>query len=260
MRLTVIGCAGSFAGPESAASSYLLEHEDADGRTWRILFDLGSGAFGTLQKVLDPVDLDAVVLSHLHPDHFLDMTGLEVFLAYHERTDLPLLPVHAPASYEDRFNAVMDRPTSIPDGVDRSPFSVHAISDGQILEIGPLRIEVRQVLHPVEAYGFRITDGEHVLVYSGDTDACPQLDELAKDADLYLCEAGYIEGRDDRFPGVHLSGKRAGESATAAGVRHLALTHIPGWTDPHIPLDEATAAFDGPITLVRPLDILDVAR
>lgn len=260
MRLTVIGCAGSFAGKNSAASSYLLEHEDEAGKTWRVLFDLGSGAFGPLQGVIDPVDLDAVVLSHLHPDHFLDVTGLEVYLAYHERTDLPLLPIHAPASFEARLNAVMDRETSIPSGVERSPFAPQTIHDGQVLRIGPLSIDVRRVLHPVEAYGFRITDGEAVLVYSGDTDACPQLDELARDADLYLCEAGYIEGRDDRFCGVHLSGKRAGESATAAQVKHLALTHIPGWTDPAIPLAEARAAFDGPITLVEPLDILDVAR
>ena len=82
MRVHVIGCSGSFAGPEGAASSYLLEHEDEAGRTWRVLMDLGSGAFGPLQSVIDPADLDAVIISHLHPDHYLDLTGLEVFWAY----------------------------------------------------------------------------------------------------------------------------------------------------------------------------------
>src|SRR5699024_10189414 len=109
MRVRVIGCCGSFAGPCGAASSYLIEHEDAAGRTWRVLMDLGSGAFGPLQKVIDPTQLDAVVISHLHPDHFLDLTGLEVFWAYHERDDLPVLPIHAPAELPQRLAAVLSR-------------------------------------------------------------------------------------------------------------------------------------------------------
>lgn len=258
MKLHVIGCSGSFAGPHSPASSYLLEHEDESGRCWRILLDIGSGAFGTLQGVLDPADLDAVLISHLHPDHFLDITGLEVFRAYHERTDLPVLPIWAPANLDERLCAVMGRESTIPDGVNACPFDYRAIRDGEPFEIGPLRFEPHLVRHPVEAYGFRITDGSSVFAYSGDTDACDALDELARGADLFLCEAGYIEGRDDRFEGIHLTGKRAGESAAAAGVRHLALTHIPAWTDPAIPLAEARGVFDGPITMVRGLDVLEV--
>jgi ribonuclease BN (tRNA processing enzyme) len=110
----------------------------------------------------------------------------------------------------------------------------------------------------VEAYGFRITAGGATLAYSGDTDECEALDELARGADLFLCEAGYIEGRDDRFTGVHLTGRRAGEAAARAGVGHLALTHIPAWTDPAIPLAEAREVHSGPITMVRPADILEV--
>lgn len=254
----MIGCSGSFAGPASPASSYLLEHEDADGRTWRVLVDLGSGAFGPLQAVADPAELDALVISHLHPDHFLDITGLEVFRAYHERTDLPVLPVWAPAALSERLCAVMGRESPIPDGITASPFAYRTIRDDEPFEVGPLRFLPRLVRHPVEAYGFRITDGESVLVYSGDTDACPQLDELARGADLYLCEAGYIEGRDDRFEGIHLTGRRAGQSAAAAGVRRLALTHIPAWTDPSVPLAEAREVFDGPIDVVRGLETLEV--
>ncbi|PMC76577.1 MBL fold metallo-hydrolase [Brachybacterium sp. UMB0905] len=258
MRITVIGCCGSFAGPDGAASSYLLEHEDASGRTWRILLDLGSGAFGPLQRVLDPADLDAVIISHLHPDHYLDVTGLEVFWAYHERDDLGTLPIHAPAELPDRIAAVLGRNGIIPDGVSCAPFEHHVLADAERFTIGPLSFEPRLVIHPVEAYGFRITDGTSTLVYSGDSDECPALDELAADADLFLCEAGYIEGRDDHFTGVHLTGKRAGECAQRAGVKQLALTHVPAWTDPQIPLAEAREQYTGPITLVRPMDILHV--
>ena len=165
MRVHVIGCSGSFAGPESAASSYLVEQEDGHGRIWRVLLDLGSGAFGPLQSVIDPVDLDAVIISHLHPDHFLDLTGLEVFWAYHERDDLPQLPIHGPAPLPDRLAAVLSREGNIPDGVDCMPFSYSVLADRQSFSIGPLDIEVRSVQHPVEAYGFRITGGGSVLAY-----------------------------------------------------------------------------------------------
>ena len=258
MRVHVIGCSGSFAGPEGAASSYLLEHQDEAGRTWRVLMDLGSGAFGPLQSVIDPADLDAVIISHLHPDHYLDLTGLEVFWAYHSRTDLGQLSIHAPAPLPDRLSAVLSREGNVPDGVTCSPFEHHPLFDGHRFTIGPFSIETRAVLHPVEAYGFRITAGDAVLAYSGDTDACEALDDLARGADLFLCEAGYIEGRDDRFTGVHLTGRRAGEAAARAGVGHLALTHIPAWTDPAIPLAEAQEVHSGPITMVRPADILEV--
>ncbi|MGP9693791.1 MBL fold metallo-hydrolase [Brachybacterium sp. AOP25-B2-12] len=259
MRIHVIGCNGSFAGTESAASSYLLEHEDEDGRTWRVLFDLGSGAFGPLQRVIDPAQLDAVVISHLHPDHYLDITGLEVFWAYNERRDLPQLPVYGPAALAPRIRAIMDRSDDVPDGVSCVPFDHRVITDGTVIRIGPLAIASRAVRHPVESYGFRITCGEEVLVYSGDSDECAALDELARGADLFLCEAGYIEGRDDRFTGIHLTGRRAGQTAARAGVRHLALTHIPCWTDTEIPLAEARAVCDMPVQVVHAFYVLEVS-
>src|SRR5699024_117741 len=218
MRVHVIGCSGSFAGPASAASSYLLEHEDADGRLWRVLMDLGSGAFGPLQNVIDPADLDAVIISHLHPDHYLALTGLEVLWAYRSRSGLGKLPIHAAAPLPDRISGVLGRAGPVPDGVTEAPFDYHALTDHHRFAIGPLQIQTRAVLHPVEAYGFRITAEGSTFVYSGDTDSCEALDELALGADLFLCEAGYIEGRDDHFSGVHLTGRRAGEAAARAGV------------------------------------------
>src|SRR5699024_3102484 len=145
MRIHVIGCSGSFAGPDGAASSYLLEHEDDRGRTWRVLLDLGSGAFGPLQRAIDPADLDAVVVSHLHPDHYLDLTGLEVFWAYHSRTDLGKLPIHAPAPLPERLSGVLGRTGVVPDGVTKAPFTYHTLSDGLRFAIGPIQFETRAV-------------------------------------------------------------------------------------------------------------------
>jgi ribonuclease BN (tRNA processing enzyme) len=259
MRLTVLGCCGSFAGPTGAASSYLLEQEDESGRTWRVLVDLGSGAFGPLQAHIDPASLDAVVISHLHPDHFLDLTGLEVFWAYNDR-ELPRLPVHAPEGLAHRLRSVLGRDGDVPDGVTCLPFEHRPIRDGQEIEIGPFRFEIGAVRHTVESYGMRVSAGGGVLAYSGDTDTCDRLVELARGADVFLCEAGYIEGRDDRFPGVHLSGLRAGEAATRAGARSVVLTHIAPWTDPEVTLAEARGTYAGPITVARASLVVETER
>jgi ribonuclease BN (tRNA processing enzyme) len=88
MRVTIVGCSGSFPGPQSPASCYLVQAEH-EGRTWSMVLDLGSGALGPLQRYLDPTTLDAVVLSHLHADHFLDLCGLYVMQRYREASADP---------------------------------------------------------------------------------------------------------------------------------------------------------------------------
>ena len=115
------------------------------------------------------------------------------------------------------------------------------------------------VNHPVEeAYALRVEVTEpdkqgnpvsRVLTYSGDTDSCAGLEEAAKDADLFLCEAAFEEGRDDGIKDVHLTGKRAGEAAESAGARRLLLTHIPVWTSPTTVMAEARPVFGGDVAV-----------
>ena len=100
MKLTVIGCAGSFAGPDSPASCYLLE-APFEGRTYRLLIDLGSGAFGPLQRYSTIRDIDAVAISHLHADHCFDMSGFYVVSRYHPDGAFARIPVHAPEGAGD---------------------------------------------------------------------------------------------------------------------------------------------------------------
>ncbi len=122
------------------------------------------------------------------------------------------------------------------------------------MRVGPFELEPFAVYHPVEAYGIRVTGpssvrpGERVtLVYSGDTDACDGLVEGARGADLFLCEAAFQEGRDDGVErGIHLTGRRAGEAAAAAGVGSLLLTHLPVWNAPEVAIAEARSVYDGP--------------
>lgn len=241
MRLTVIGCSGSFAGPESAASCYLLEGEH-EGRTWRVLLDLGSGALGTLQRYVDPLTVDAVLVSHLHPDHYFDISGLYVVWKYHPGGARPRIPVFGPRGIAEQCARAY--------GLRQDPgmseeFEFHEY-DGRPIRLGPFTVHAHRLVHPITAYGLRVEAGGHTIVYSGDTGPCQELVDLASGADLLLCEAAFVEGGDNPTD-LHLTGKQAGVAAAEAGARRLVLTHIPPWHDPDVPVGEAREAYDGPL-------------
>lgn len=247
-----MGCAGSYPSPESAASCYLVETDDDEGRTWRIVLDLGSGAVGPLQRYAPLDGLDAVLVSHLHPDHFIDLCGLYVARHYAPAGPPPRpLPVHGPAATAERIRQAYG---GDPAGIDAT-YDVRAFGDGEPIAVGPFTVTPYRVEHPVEAYGLRV---EHhagprtaVLAYTGDTDTCDALLPLAKGADVLLAEASFQEGRD-LARGVHLTGLRAGRLAADAGCRRLVLTHIPAWTEPAVVLAEARSAFPGAVETARP--------
>ncbi|MCI2424361.1 MBL fold metallo-hydrolase, partial [Saccharopolyspora sp. K220] len=119
------------------------------------------------------------------------------------------------------------------------------------MRIGAFEVRAVPVAHLCPAWGFRVAAGDKVLAYTGDTGCCPQLTELAADADVLLSEASWADfaGAPD---GVHLSGRQAAEVAKTAGARRLLLTHIAPWSDRDAILAEAVAAFDGPTELVVP--------
>jgi ribonuclease BN (tRNA processing enzyme) len=246
MNITVVGCSGSFAGPESAASCYLLEgvHE---GRTWRVLLDLGSGALGALQRYVDPARLDAVLVSHLHPDHYFDISGLYVMWRYHPDGPRPPIPIWGPKG--------VGRQSARAYGLRKEPgmsaeFSFHEY-DGRPIRLGPFTIRPSRVVHPITAYGLRVESGGGVLVYSGDTGPCQELVDLAAGADLLLSEAAFLESGDNPVD-LHMTGKQAGATAAEAGVGRLLLTHIPPWHDPDVCLAEAREAYAGPSELAAP--------
>ncbi|MBJ7358826.1 MBL fold metallo-hydrolase [Nocardioides sp.] len=246
MRLTVVGCSGSYPGPDSPASCYLLEQEDPDdGRTWRILLDLGSGALGALHHYADPLSIDAVALSHLHPDHCLDLCGFYVLRKYHPLGSQPRLPVYGPGGTGERMARAYDLPDG-PGMAHEFDFRTYDTS----FSVGPFTIEAIPVLHPVEAYGLRVTAGGATVAYTGDTAPCEALDRVATDVDLLLAEASFRAG-DDNPPEIHLTGTDCGELAARTGVGRLVLTHIPPWFDKQDQLADARAAWDGPAELAR---------
>jgi ribonuclease BN (tRNA processing enzyme) len=252
VRLTVLGCSGSGPGPTSPASGYLVSAGDT-----RLLLDLGNGAFGALQRHLDPWELDAVALTHLHADHCADMANLVVHRRYHPTappTAAPL-PVYAPAEAADRLAAAYAASAEERTSTDLSDvLAFRPVADGGC--VGTVRLRAAAVEHPVAAYALRVEHEGASLVYSGDTGPCARLVELARGANVLLCEASWphvVPGRwTEPPPGLHLSGRQAGEHAAAAGVGRLLLTHVPAWCDPAALLAEARESFDGPVELAAP--------
>ncbi|PUB32239.1 ribonuclease BN (tRNA processing enzyme) [Promicromonospora sp. AC04] len=275
MRLVPLGVSGSFPGPATPASSYLVRVTAAEAaaagyqpRDWNLLLDLGNGAFGALQRHMDPMALDAVSISHLHPDHCADLSGLYVYLRYHPRHGSlrtgrrpKRLPVYGPA---DAARHLAHSSGLSAGETMENDFDFQSWAEHKLVEVGPLTIEPHRVFHPVETYGVRVTGpsssgGTATLAYTGDTDACSSVVELARDADLLLSEAAFLEGRDDVVErGIHLTGRRAGQVATDAGARRLLLTHLPVWNDPADSLAEARGSYAGPVDVAQPGTVYDL--
>jgi ribonuclease BN (tRNA processing enzyme) len=238
VQLTIVGWSGSFPGPESPASCYLIDTGD-----FRLVLDLGNGALGALQRYTGLGDVDGICLSHLHADHCLDMCGYSVFQNYHPDGRQPRIAVYGPAGTQERLSAAL--------GSDHlgmaNAFDFTTLTVGPI-EIGPLRITTALVNHPVETFGFRIEHAGQVLAYSADTGPCDELAELARGADVLLSEASFTDG-----PGLpadlHLTARQAGEQAARAGVGELVLTHLVPWNDPATCLEQASESFSGPLRL-----------
>jgi ribonuclease BN (tRNA processing enzyme) len=251
VHLTVVGCSGSTSGPSSPASSYLVQapHE---GRTFSLVLDLGPGAFGHLYHHLDPREVDAIGLSHLHPDHCLDVCGFYVAARYSDPADpWPPIPLFGPAGTAERIGSAY-RVAGTPGEAGPGIGDHFRYRDwGPEQQVGPFRVTTAEVAHPVPAYAIRVSeDGPDgaTLVYSGDTGPCDALVDLARGADLLLAEAAFRDG-EPHPAGVHLTGRQAATAAQQAGVGELVLTHIPPWHVPEEVRAEAAPHFGGPVSL-----------
>jgi ribonuclease BN (tRNA processing enzyme) len=212
--------------------------------------DMGNGAFGALQRFVPPSDVDAIIVTHLHADHCIDLTAYIVALRYggdgfRARSPEDRIALIGPSGTRDRLEAAYDpyaRKLAL-----HELFGFSTPTDG---ELGPFRLSFAAMNHPVPTSAVRIEHGGKSLVYSADTGECEALVELAQDADLFLCEASV--GPDDEYiPGLHLTGKQAGEHAARAGVGKLLVTHVPPWVDHEVAYEEAAGAFGGDTVLTQ---------
>jgi ribonuclease BN (tRNA processing enzyme) len=242
MRLTILGCAGSFPGPEAACSAYLVEAEG-----FRLLVDFGSGSLSALQRYAGLHAIDAILVTHLHCDHILDACHYVVVRRWAPEGPYPPIPMYAPGGAPDRLAAAYAQDEGPLDDV----YTFYGLQPGTF-PIGPFTVTVDRVNHPVETYGVRLEQGGRILAYSADSAPCEALDRLAAGADLFLCEASYLDGMQNP-PDLHLTGREAGEIATKAGVGRLLLTHlVPAWGSEALTYEAAVSAYAGPVEIVRP--------
>jgi ribonuclease BN (tRNA processing enzyme) len=246
MRMTVLGGCGAWPAAGQACSGYLVEH---DG--FRVVVDPG---YATLPRLLERVaadEVDAVLISHGHPDHCADLHPLLRARVLGAGAP-PALPVHALPGAADRVLA-LDGPGTL-----QGASAVSEFTAGESFEVGPFRVDTWPLPHSVPNAGMRLTAGGQVLAYTGDTGPSRAIVELACDADLFLAEASF-PGRVPAAASRYLSSARqAGEAAAAAGAGRLLLTHLLPETVPDLAQNAARRAYGGEITVARGGVVVDL--
>lgn len=257
MKLTILGASAARPNGNDASAGYLVESE-----TTAILLDCGSGVVSKLQAVCDPRQLDAVVISHLHSDHTLDLVALRYGLKYAPPSAVNPIPLYMPPD-SDAFLTGLGNVFALgaeanidfwSDTLAVREYSDH-LASGEPLIIGDLSLRFALMQHYIPVWAIRIeelTTGR-VLTYSADTGPAGPLAELAAESDLFLCEATLLfqtPGSDPAYWG-HLTATEAAEIATAAGAKRLVLTHL--WEELGFEryLADARAVFAGEVSRAR---------
>ncbi len=234
LTLTVLGCAGSFPGPGDACSGYLVRTPDAN-----TLIDLGPGVLANLQVHIPIDEIDAIILTHHHPDHWLDLPILRNAMRY--VLDLDDLPVLGTAGVLERARQLI--------GELAPTFHWTTLRRSSTLKIGDQHLRFAATDHPVETFAVRVEAEGRVLVYTADTGPDWLPGDLVTGADLFLCEATLDKAHERRVQ--HLSGRQAGALAREEGVQRLVLTHLAPGIDPETQRAEAEAAFGDAVELAH---------
>lgn len=255
LSVHVTGSAGTHPGPGRACSGYLVEAAppDGHGRTTRLLLDCGNGSLANVQRVCDLGEIDAVLISHLHPDHFVDLFGLYYALRFHPGGPRQV-PVYAPAGAEDLLRALLtaEATAHLPDVL-----GLRTVAAGDTLDVGSLRVALSAANHPVETVAARIEGGGRTIAYSGDSHVADDVVAAARDADLFICDASWLERMGPHPSGIHCTGVEAGRMAADAGAARLLVTHVVPSNNSAEVAAEAATSYDGDIGIAE--DGLEIA-
>ena len=241
--LDIVGAGPAYSDrPGATGAAYLVRHE-----TTSILLDLGQGAFPRLAGLLDPASLDAVLISHLHPDHFIDLVPLRHYLRWgpgHPRR----VRVIGPRDLDVRLDALHAEP-----GFSSGALDVEPIVAG-VTRIGSMEVVAARVTHSGESYGFRVSGASGPgLVYSGDCGRAEDLDSLIRPGDTLLCEVSFGPGPVPA-DAAHLDAPTVGGLAIRTGAGQVLLTHLLMGHDVDETIAGVRRAYDGPVAFVQPGD------
>jgi ribonuclease BN (tRNA processing enzyme) len=249
LKLTVLGASAAWSErPGRPSSCYMLEIGDE-----AILLDLGQGSLGSLFPYRDPSTVRAVVVSHMHGDHHVDLIPMRNLLYYHYGEPRGI-GLHLPAGLRARYDVFMGEEGFLDfmEGND--------ISEGSF-EIGPFMLQAHPVTHTENSHAFRVTDSADAdgpgLVYSGDCGRADDLLPLIREGDIVLCEA-FWSTREPISSANHLSAAQAADVARRGGASHLILTHILESYDPGAALEAARGIFPGSVELAEPELVVNV--
>ncbi|MFF7167393.1 MBL fold metallo-hydrolase [Streptomyces sp. NPDC008086] len=247
LRLTVLGSATPYASVDNPCSGYLVSSTGT-----RVWMDAGSGTLAQLQRHARLDELDAIWISHLHADHSADLLTA-YYAALH--ADLRLaapIPLYGPPGIADRLaHFLTNGPTRSPV---ESAFAIRELADGHHTRIGALTLTSRAVAHGLPAFAVRIEAEDRSLVYSGDSAPCANLTSLAEECDVLLCEAesAGAPAEGEQAHQVHHTPEDAGDTAAAARVGRLIITHVGPFLTPQQAVTRASARFDGPVDYAAP--------
>ncbi len=244
MRLTVLGSSASYADAGRACSGHLVRSEGVS-----VLFDCGNGVLANLARVMDPLGLDAVFVTHEHIDHFADIYALQAALRYAPSGPAPALPLYLPPGLFERMGAVLDAKGQRELA---EAFLVHELEVGTHVHFGPLTVSVGQGDHVEPTFTLTATDDGRKLVYTSDTRLGDRALAAALDADILLTEATLPPEYAGRA--AHMTPAEAGELAARAGAGTLVLTHLWPTVDRVAAAAEAAVAFSGRIIVASELD------
>lgn len=240
--LYVVGSSAAVPRPNRANSSYLIHSKNLT-----LALELGSGALAKLLAVQDVNALDALLVSHMHADHFFDIVPLRYALKYEIRRASPL-PVFLPPGGLKKIRTVVSpfaRGRSFFDGT----MDVSEYAPASELRINGAGISFAKTRHYIDAYAMRIQLGDGTIVFSADTAPTQRVVDLARGADIFLCESGLGAAGEERGRRGHSNAKEAGATAQAAGVKHLVLTHYSASEEPADLERAARASFSGNVTV-----------
>ncbi len=264
MLLTILGSSGTYPTAANPSSGHLLQTSDTN-----IWFDCGSGTFAALQAALanhfrpdsdDPLtfaDLDALIITHLHSDHFLDVYPLYYALRFGSaRPASGRFRVLCPPGTPDFLAQLFDKEDTTKL---HEVFEFDVMSPDSEASVGGVSVQFMLMDHPVDTFGLRMTSPSGVVTYSSDTGPKADLAKFAQDSDLLLCEATYQD--DTQGPPLHLTASQAGQIATEANVGRLMLTHI--WPELDLAVSKLEAQqFAGsiPVEIAYAGGCFDIAR